>query len=358
MGVADTRVEILNASLTPYSLPLTKRWHSHSHSLQTRQGYLLQLEGKSGIIGYGDCAPLPSHGTETAAESLETLNSITPNLLNSLAPDVLNKLPDMASTPAARCALESALLDLITKKQATPLHKWMNSQSKSAIKVNASVGALNEGLNDRIAAAIGQGYLLLKLKVGVSAATQELDLLNLLCSNLPDQAMLRLDANRAWDFATAQDFLHEIRQMPIESVEEPLFQPDTNLLQQLQDATHITLALDESVAELKIADLSLLQPLHRIILKPMVLGGALPALHLGQRAHSLGIETVVTSTIDSAAGVWAATQLAAALDPERKLHHGVATSDWLEQDLGKGPNSKNGCITLPQTPGSGFVPYD
>lgn len=358
MGVADTRVKIVNPSLTPYSLPLQEEWHSHSHSLQTRQGYLLRLEDEFGNIGYGDCAPLPSHGTETAAEALAALNSITTNLPDALAPDTLNQLPDMASTPAARCALEAALLDLMTKQQAIPMHRWLNSNSRPKIKVNASVGALDKGLSDRIATALKQGCLVLKLKVGVSEVKQELDLLHRLCRDLPDRAVLRLDANRAWDFATAQYFLHEIRQMPIESVEEPLFQPEINGLKRLQDATHITLALDESLAYLDLECLHLLQPLRRIILKPIVLGGVLPALQLGQRAHSLGIETVVTSAIDSAAGVWAATQLAAALDPEVKLCHGVATSDWLQQDLGRGPNIKNGCITIPQTPGSGFVPYD
>jgi o-succinylbenzoate synthase len=350
-------VKIKNSKLIPYSLPLKEQWISHSHSLNVRQGYLLQIEDNLGHIGYGDCAPLPIHGTETATEALEALESLPP-LSGILVSDALNELPKAGSSPAARCAVETALLDLTTKQLGTPLHRWLNPESAPGVKINATVGMLDEGLTDRVTTAITQGYSLLKLKVGISEPQHELKLLNQLCSNLADSILLRLDANRSWDIATANNFLKEITQMPIESLEEPLAQPDITELKQLQDGTDITLALDETVAELNADAISQLKPLRRITLKPMVLGGVIPALRLGQLAHELGIETVVTTTIDSAAGVWAATHLAAALDPDSKLCHGLATSEWIQQDLGKGPNINNGGITIPQTAGLGFVPFD
>lgn len=357
MGVTGNRLRITRAKLAPYSLPLKQSWKSHVGNLTIRRGYLLQIEDELGHIGYGDCAPLPSHGTETAAEALKILEPQTYNLPNLLASDALEKLPDMVSTPAARCAIETALLDLTTKQQATPMYRWLNPYPGPEVRVNASLGPLDRGLTNRIATAIAQGYWVFKLKVGVSEVKHELELLQQLCRNLPDRAKLRLDANCAWDFATATQFLHGIEQMPIESLEEPLTQPDINRLKQLQSETNIPLALDESIVKLDSEGVSQLHPLQRIILKPMALGGVIPAWHLGQQAHSLGIDTVVTSTIDSAAGVWAATQLAAALDPIGRLCHGLATSDWLQQDLGKGPNIENGSITMLQTPGLGLVPY-
>jgi o-succinylbenzoate synthase len=254
--------------------------------------------------------------------------------------------------------METALLDLVSKQQATPLHRWLNPESSPKVLANANIGALDQGVDARISKALGQGYSILKLKVGIYELEHELELLNRICSGLPPEVMLRLDANRAWDRATAESFVSQIEKLPIDSLEEPLTQPEIGHLKQLQDETNITITLDETVAELGLEALHQLQPLRRIIVKPMVLGGVLPTWHIGQQAHSLGIDTVVTTTIDSAAGVWAATQLAAALDPNNTLHHGVATSDWLLQDLGAGPDIENGIITIPQTPGLGFTPYD
>ena len=351
-------MKITKTKLTPYSLPLHHRWQSHANSFNTRQGYLLQIEDERGYIGYGDCAPLPSQGTETAASALETIEQQLTHLAGVTVTDALNRLPEMKSTPAARCAVESALLDLVSKQQNTPLYRWLNPKSSPKVLANANIGALDQGIDKRIAIALGQGYSVLKLKVGVYELKHELELLSQICSDLPPEIMLRLGANRAWDRATASGFLSQIKQLPIESLEEPLTQPEIDTLKQLQDETDISIALDETVAELEFESLHQLQPLRRIILKPMALGGVLPAWHTGQLARSLGIETVVTTTIDSAAGVWAAAQLAAALDPNNEFKHGVATSDWLLQDLGAGPDIENGTITIPQTPGLGFIPWD
>lgn len=350
-------MKIRQTRLTPYTLPLRRQWRSNQLEFSARSGWLVELEDANGIRGYGDCAPLPGHGTETEEAALATLESILPRLAGVSAPDCLEVLPDAKSTPATRCALETALLDLLAKYQNVPLHLWLNPASRPEVKANAAIGALDATALARAYAAIDKGYAVLKLKVGVSDPQHELELLTRLCAELPAAIQLRLDANRAWDINTAQAFLHGVSGLPIESLEEPLAQPDIPALAQLQEQTNITLALDETLAELDENSLSQIAPLRRIILKPMILGGVIPALRLGQRAQELGIEVVVTTTVDSAAGVWMATQLAAALDVTGRIYHGLGTTAWLQQDLGEGPDIRRGTITLPATPGVGFRPY-
>jgi L-alanine-DL-glutamate epimerase-like enolase superfamily enzyme len=197
-------VKITNTKLRPYSIPLKEKWLSHSHSSDTRQGYLLQIEDTLGNIGYGDCAPLPSHGTETTAEALKSLKQQLPSISGLLATDALNRLPKRDSCPATRCAIETALLDLIAKQEAKPLYKWLNPKSSPMVKANANVGALNQDARERIDIAIRQGYTILKLKVGLFKPEEELKLLNQICTDLPSDIQLRLDANQAWDTKTAK----------------------------------------------------------------------------------------------------------------------------------------------------------
>jgi len=350
-------MSIGQARLLPYALPLLKQWRGSDHRFMTRQGWWLELEDSAGTIGYGDCAPLPTHGTKTGPVACATLVSALTDLTGSTPEQALEQLPNTQSFPSSRCALESALLDLTAKHQELPLHRWLNPRSNPRVLVNAMIGTLNTEIGDSARTALNQGYTTLKLKVGIADTQQEIKQLQLLCDTLPQGVQLRLDANQAWNLTTARSFISQLEGLPIESLEEPLAHPGIGTLKQLQGETAITLALDETVAQLALDDLSQLLPLRRIVLKPMVLGGPLTTLRIGQRAQELGIEAVVTTSVDSAAGVWAATQLAAALDEPAALCHGLGTGEWLQQDLGPGPEIHNGTITIPATPGLGFTPH-
>jgi L-alanine-DL-glutamate epimerase-like enolase superfamily enzyme len=95
-------------------------------------------------------------------------------------------------------------------------------------------------------------------------------------------------------------------------------------------------------------------PVRRLVLKPGVLGGPLATRRLAQAAAAAGIEVVLTSLVESAAGLWPAVQLAATLPAP--VAHGLATSAWLAGDLGAPPEVRLGAIALPSGAGSGFHP--
>ncbi len=348
---------ITHTQLTPYALPLRQQWQGGGSVFELRRGWLLKVECSDGSTGFGDCAPLPSHGTETMAAAENALDTLLLQIQDQTPELALEQLPTPDLNPAARCAVETALLDLLSKQQGLPLHRWLNPESSSKIRVNANIGILDNRTLERAITALEHGYNTLKLKLGSPDTQLELTLLRRLCGNLPDGVKLRLDANRTWDTTAVESYLEQLKHLPIESLEEPLSQPNLDSLRALQELTNITLALDETTAQLSIDDLAQLAPLRRIILKPMAQGGLLPCLLLGQGANELGIETVVTTTVDSAAGVWAATQLAAALDTTGQLCHGLGTSEWLQQDLGVSPEITNGTITIPSTSGLGFTSF-
>jgi L-alanine-DL-glutamate epimerase-like enolase superfamily enzyme len=141
----------------------------------------------------------------------------------------------------------------------------------------------------------------------------------------------------------------------IESLEEPLREPNDRDLEALQRRAPFSLALDESLPQRPQPMALESIPVRRLVLKPGVLGGSRRALALARHALEAGREVVVTSLIESAAGVWASVQLAAASGSP--LAHGLATSDWLASDLGAPPAIDAGRIPLAAMPGSGFQPY-
>jgi L-alanine-DL-glutamate epimerase-like enolase superfamily enzyme len=81
----------------------------------------------------------------------------------------------------------------------------------------------------------------------------------------------------------------------------------------------------------------------------MAAGGLLPIL---ERAAATRIETIVTTTVDSAVGVRAACHVAAALGND--FAHGLATSDWLKEDFLPPPRISAGLLFLPDRAGLGI----
>ena len=94
--------------------------------------------------------------------------------------------------------------------------------------------------------------------------------------------------------------------------------------------------------------------MRRLVLKPATFGGLQRTLSLARAATNLGFEVVLTSLIESAAGLWPSLQLAAALSSP--IPQGLATSSWLAHDLGRVPDPEQGRIWLGQHRGSGFIP--
>ncbi|QKS30109.1 MAG: L-amino acid-D/L-Glu epimerase [Accumulibacter sp.] len=358
-------MKLAAATLHPYRLPLRARWLTAGASLGERCGWLLCLQDDTGRRGYGECAPLPDGGTESAATAVDALQSLLPPLLGRTAREALRQLgPGSGSRmPAARCAVETALLDLLAQDSGIPLAAYLNgarlrpaagAPPPPPIRLNAACGSLAGLCEDDIRAACSAGFEVLKLKLGVLAIDEEVALLRQLATVLPPACQLRLDANRAWPAATAARFLNACADLPIETVEEPLATPDIERLQALQDGTKIAIAVDESIRDLDGHALLARRAVRRLVIKPPRHGGLLPALALARRAGGAGIECIVTSSLDSACGVTAAAHLAAALD--NRLAHGLATSTWLSEDTGSPPIIGSGQLLLDASPGLGFVP--
>lgn len=353
--MAVDRSQIVSARVMPYRLPLRRAWSSNTETLEERQGLLVELGTGEGVRSYGDCAPLPSIGTETLPQAEARLQGLLRGLLQLSPKDALAQLPTDPKHPAARCGVETALLDLLSKFEGKPLHRWLNPESNPEVRVNASLGGLDEETIKRARSALADGFRVLKIKVGCADVATKLCLLEQLSGELPADVQLRLDANRAWALQEARQFLRGIQGLPVESLEEPLKQFQLEELAELQAECDCALALDESLAGVDIGQLLQQRPVRRLILKPMAHGGLLPALDLARKAAAVAVESVVTTALDSAAGVWASTHLAAAL--VNPLAHGLATSEWLAQDVGAPPPIHNGFIRLPVTPGLGFIPH-
>ena len=346
---------LVHAQLAGYALPLKKHWITARGTWTNRHGWLLRLVTSDGRNGYGDCAPLPESGTEDLTTAQAWLRETAHDLIGLSPEQALQKLPGTCRTPAARCALETALLDLAAQTTDRPLAKWLSASAKAQVAVNANLGTLDDDMTQRARQAVSEGYRVIKIKVGLNPPTDECAQLKRLARELPSDIRLRLDANGSWAEPEATQAIEGLRDLPIESLEEPLGEPDHRTLQRLQGLTPWSLAMDESLLRWTIDELLKDPPVRRLILKPTVLGGLLPTLDLAARANRTSLEYVVTSSVDSAAGLWGTMHLAAAVGGNGV--HGLATSHWLSEDVGEPPPIRRACMKVPDLSGLGFQPF-
>jgi o-succinylbenzoate synthase len=332
--------------LVPYAIPLSRPWKCARGDTVLRRGWLVRIEDTEGAHGWGETAGLPGAGTETAGLAGAALAAAVDAWPGLDVDEARQRLPDR-DRPAARCGLECALLDLAARRAGLPLYRYLRPDAVGEVRVNAFAGAVDEGLGERLVTARAQGFEVAKLKLATAPLAEELPLFFAAMERLPEGLSLRLDVNRGWTTAEAEATLPLFADLPIEALEEPAHDADAEALARLQGMVGYSLALDESLAAWPEEGPL---PVRRQILKPMVVGGPSRLFGLALRPRT---ESIVTSSVDTAVGLWLSAHLGAALG--NGLAHGLDTASWLSTLLGPAP-APGGVLRLPEAPGLGFEP--
>ena len=109
----------------PMDIPLTDPFVVATGSRTLAETLFIRLTLSDGTQGYGEAAPFPEVGGETRAASVAAVDRLGPTMLGHPADqfkDIARALAEQAPRePAARCALETALLDAHCRTQRLPM---------------------------------------------------------------------------------------------------------------------------------------------------------------------------------------------------------------------------------------------
>ena len=290
------------AEYAAFSLALRTPLTTARGVLNHRHGFLLRIRGEHGLVGLGEANP----ASWVDGESLEE----TERSLRELARGI-DRGDDLS--PAARSALDTALLDLDARQAGVAACRHLGG-SPRPVPLAALLGEATErGLAGELAQALREGFGCFKLKVGADLAS-DLARLSLVRHEGGERAAIRLDANRAWTFDEARRALDAFAAFTPEHVEEPLRSSEPSELARLRAETVVPIAADESLRSPH--DLEKLAAEHAIdvaVLKLARLGGPRPTLALARRAGELGLRVVLTDSIDTMIGCAAMLHVASAL---------------------------------------------
>jgi len=335
------------------------------------------------LVGYGEAAPLPGFGggdpeqvREVLARLGEALRELVATRSGAVGPDELAEWRKAAAAlapmdPAARAAMEFALVDVMAQAAGIPLSRWLTEMARESVEVNGVIGAVPaEAAAARATALVTEGFGTIKIKVGTGLAA-DVARVEAVCRAVGDQTRLRLDANGAWSPAEAVAALAALAEFTIELVEQPVPAEDVDGLAWVRRRATILVAADEALLRDGGPEAVLAAgAADYLVLKPSLLGGPLAALDLARRAAATGVACYVTTALESAVGRMGALHVAAALPPCRaKLSdapgpaggsalrqpaHGLATGELVTDDVGRTPLVVGGRMTVPTAAGLGL----
>jgi len=282
-----------------YSIPLAQTLVLKNTTLHHREGLLLKLSGSDGSEGWGETAPLPGFSRESLDESAKQLRRLAGSMIGGEVTDhwvdgdgALDlEVERMVPTPSVRFGFELAVWNLYGASSGIRLAGLLARSPRATVPVNGLLsGAADEVLDDEVS--------------------------------------LRLDANRAWDYEEAAEFVRGAARF--EYVEEPLADPAR--MPDLVQESGVPVALDESLVGMEPDELEHHRYARAIVLKPTLIGGISRTLLMAEHALRLGMTPVVSSAYESGVGTAALVAMAASIG-DRPVPAGLDTYRMIAADV-------------------------
>ncbi len=296
------------------NLELTHRWAiANAPATRTQSVVIVQLQDKTGLVGWGEAAPSLRYG-ETVSAVEQFLARVDPRRLTFA--DVENSLRYLEElgpvSAAARCALDTALWDGAARKARQPLYDYLGLGFENGRYVSSFTIGIDAPDVVRAKVQAAAGHPVLKIKMGVA---QEAEMLKAVREVAP-RTPLRVDANEGWP--SKEEALRKLEWLAedpcIEFVEQPM--PAERPLADwvwLKERSPLPILADESCrAE---GDLSwCAECFHGVNVKLVKAGGLTAARRMLEMARAWGLRTLLGCMVETSVGISAAAHLAGLCD--------------------------------------------
>jgi L-alanine-DL-glutamate epimerase-like enolase superfamily enzyme len=278
---------------------------------------LLTLELADGTPGYGEAAVATHITGETVDGTLAVLKRTAGELTGRDVSDYLRisaeygeKLKDF---PCALAALETALLDALTRQWKMPLWKFFGPSPK-LLRTDMTVVIGNVRESEEVARQIyRRGMRAFKIKIGKDP---DEDFERVLCVHrIARGRSLYLDANQAFDAKGILGFLKRLARRNIEPevLEQPVPKDDWEGLAKVTRESKTTVLADESVRSLADAVRVVGDRAADGINIKLMKFGLLRSREIARLASAAGLKLMVGCMMESALATGASAHLAAGL---------------------------------------------
>lgn len=241
--------------------------------------------------------------------------------------------------PAAWCAVELALLDLLARRDGASVERLLDvPELTGRFRYTAVLGdAAPAAFEAQLARYVQAGFRDFKVKLSGDAARDRAKV-GALCAAGIEPAAVRADANNLWrEAADAIDALRAL-DYPFHALEEPLAAGDYDGMRRISDAVGARMILDESVV--RAGQLDALSDAQRWIVNLRVskMGGVLRSLDLASDVRRRGLQVIVGAHVgETSVLTRAALTVAGACRDVLVAQEGAVGTHLLAHDVAEPP---------------------
>ncbi len=298
-----------------------------------RRIIIVSISDDEGRIGLGECAPLPDLSCDR--DAYIRMSDVARLIDEALASNDYAEY--LRPYPALLFALESAMYDM-TKSPV--LYDTPFARCEEGIPLNGLVwmGSYDDMLA-QIKRKILQGFRCIKLKIGAIAWEEELELIRFIRSKYrKDTLEIRVDANGGFSIDDVRVRLTALAEYGVHSIEQPIEAGHWKEMAELCADTPLPIALDEEligvnqIHEKKVL-LDTVKPQY-IVIKPTLHGGISGSMEWVSEARKRGIDSWMTSALESNIGLRNIALLAArCYGPSIRFPQGLGTGQLFTDNI-------------------------
>lgn len=303
---------IRSLTVTPLDIPLLEPFGIAGGAQDVARNLLIAVELADGTRGYGEAAPFPAFNGETQETARAAILAAQSQIEGADVREwrrialALPAIPGM--TGSARCAIETALLDALTRRARLPLWSFFGGVA-STLETDVTITTGSIAAAARAAREIvARGVTTIKIKIGAgdpettTIRTMEHDLARIVAvrDEAPD-ARLILDGNCGY---TADDALRLLDMLNVHGIvpvlfEQPVAKDDETGLRRLTATRRVPIAADESAASAAdVARLAKAGAVDVINIKLMKCG-IVEALDIAAVARVAGLRLMIGGMVES-----------------------------------------------------------
>ncbi len=299
-----TPTTIRAVSVDTLDIPLHAPFGIAGGAQDIARNLLVTVELADGTRGYGEAAPFPAFNGETQAVARAALEAARTTVEGADVREwrriAVALRSAMGPVGSAQCALETAILDALTRHGRIPLWAFFGGASTSLeTDMTITTGTVEQA----IAAAqtiLARGIRTLKVKIGMGDLALDLERIIAIHAAAPEASLI-LDGNASLSSDLALQLVALLRERGVTPAlfEQPVAADDWDGLHQVAQWSGVPVAADESVANAGQALRALQERSARVVNIKLMKSGIVEALDIAAVCRAGGIGLMIGGMVES-----------------------------------------------------------
>lgn len=333
-------------------------------TMQTQTLVLVKITTNDGFTGWGEATTIGGLGYgEESPESIKTnIDTYFSPLLKSLyglniAQIMQTIKKNINGNRFAKCAIQTALLDIHAQRLALPLSEILGGRLRDSIPVLwvLASGDTEKDIAEAQKMIEAKRHNIFKLKIGSRSVEADVEHVLAIKKALGKDISIRVDVNRAWSELEAIKGIQALQDGGIDLIEQPCAIDNIDAMQRLTRKFDIAIMADESLMGPNTAfQLAKRNAASVFAVKVAQSGGLIESCEVGKIAQLAGINLYGGTMLEGPVGTIASAHVFSTFD---NLAYGTELFGplLLTEEILKTPlQYQNFELTVPKTAGLGI----